>query len=195
MARRLACPPSRINSFAALRVEGDEMVGQAGPFDLFDRHSTAPWANTPSPRPISDWMRFCVAQSIAQRGIAATKKAAEKRAFLLQNGVCTHPCSKGERHETLARFVVKFTSSIVAVLSCFRPRKLCVSHRPVPARTSGAQNLIRDQGISEGLVGILEWLAQQMVQKKLGFVQQHNAFTQLDDPAQAQRLANFAWLN
>ena len=107
-----------------------------------------------------------------------------------------------------------------------------------------AQNLIRDQGISEGLVGILctletcpsfalvpgpgrpqfvsrprqqrvlyyyfldpqfglihvrlqtwlpftvqvyvnghEWLAQQMVQKKLGFVQQHNAFTQLDDPA------------
>ena len=27
-----------------------------------------------------------------------------------------------------------------------------------------------------------EWLAQQMVQKKLGFVQQHNAFTQLDDP-------------
>ncbi len=120
-----------------------------------------------------------------------------------------------------------------------------------------AQNLIRDQGISEGLVGILatqgtcssfalipgpdrprfvsrlrqqrvlyyyfldrqfglihvrlqtwlpftvqvyvnghEWLAQQMVQKKLGFVQQHNAFTQLDDPVQAQRLADrFAQLN
>jgi hypothetical protein len=120
-----------------------------------------------------------------------------------------------------------------------------------------AQGLIRDQGISEGLVGILctqetcpsfalvpgpqrprfvsrnrqqrvlyyyfldpqfglihvrlqtwlpftvqvyvnghEWLAQQMVQKKLGFVQQHNAFTQLDDPAQAQRLADrFAHLN
>ncbi|HMB04071.1 MAG TPA: hypothetical protein VKP69_10085 [Isosphaeraceae bacterium] len=114
-----------------------------------------------------------------------------------------------------------------------------------------AQGLIRDQGVSEGLVGILctqetcpsfalvpgpkrpqfvsrsrqhrvlyyyfldrefglihvrlqtwlpftvqvyvnghEWLAQQMVQKKLGFVQQHNAFTQLDDPAQAQRLAD-----
>jgi hypothetical protein len=114
-----------------------------------------------------------------------------------------------------------------------------------------AQGLIRDQGISEGLVGILctqetcpsfalvtapkrpqfvrrsrqqrvlyyyfldpafglihvrlqtwlpftvqvyvnghEWLAQQMVQKKLGFVQQHNAFTQLDDPTQAQRLAD-----
>src|SRR5262245_57890861 len=35
-----------------------------------------------------------------------------------------------------------------------------------------------------------EWLAQQMVQKKLGFVQQHNAFTQLDDPIQAQRLAD-----
>ena len=112
-----------------------------------------------------------------------------------------------------------------------------------------AQNLIRDQGISEGLVGILatqetcssfalipgpdrprfasrlrqqrvlyyyfldrqfglihvrlqtwlpftvqvyvnghEWLAQQMVQKKLGFVQQHNAFTQLDDPVQDQML-------
>ena len=114
-----------------------------------------------------------------------------------------------------------------------------------------AQDLIRDQGISEGLVGILctqetcpsfalvpgpqrpqfvsrnrrqrvlyyyfldpdfglihvrlqtwlpftvqvyvnghEWLAQQMVQKKLGFVQQHNAFTQLDDPARAQRLSD-----
>ena len=35
-----------------------------------------------------------------------------------------------------------------------------------------------------------EWLAQQMVQKKLGFVQQHNAFTQLDDPAKAQRIAD-----
>jgi hypothetical protein len=35
-----------------------------------------------------------------------------------------------------------------------------------------------------------EWLAQQMVQRQLGFVQQHNAFTQLDDPAQAQRLAD-----
>jgi hypothetical protein len=120
-----------------------------------------------------------------------------------------------------------------------------------------ARNLIRDQGIIEGLVGILctqetcssfalvpgpgrpefisrrrqqrvlyyyfldpqfglihirlqtwlpftvqvyvnghEWLAQQMVQKKLGFVQQHNAFTQLDDPVQAQRLADrFAKLN
>jgi hypothetical protein len=120
-----------------------------------------------------------------------------------------------------------------------------------------AQDLIRDQGISEGLVGILctletcpsftlvpgperpqfvsrsrqqrvlyyyfldpqfglihvrlqtwlpftiqvyvnghEWLAQQMVQKKLGFVQQHNAFTQLDDPIQAQRLADrFAQLD
>jgi len=41
-----------------------------------------------------------------------------------------------------------------------------------------------------------EWLAQQMVQKKLGFVQQHNAFTQLDDQVQAQRLADrFAELN
>jgi hypothetical protein len=120
-----------------------------------------------------------------------------------------------------------------------------------------AQNLIRNQGISEGLVGILctqetcpsfalvpgpkrpqfvsrprqqrvlyyyfldpqfglihvrlqtwlpftvqvyvnghEWLAQQMVHKKLGFVQQHNAFTQLDDPKEAQRLANrFPQLN
>jgi hypothetical protein len=35
-----------------------------------------------------------------------------------------------------------------------------------------------------------EWLAQQMVQKKLGFVQQHNAFTQLDEPTRAQRLAD-----
>src|SRR4051812_14428706 len=120
-----------------------------------------------------------------------------------------------------------------------------------------AQDLVRDQGITEGLVGILctletcpsfalvpgpkrpqfvsrprqqrvlsyyflnpqfglihvrlqtwlpftvqvyvnghEWLAQQMVLKKLGFVQQHNAFIQLDDPAQAQRLADrFAKLN
>jgi hypothetical protein len=41
-----------------------------------------------------------------------------------------------------------------------------------------------------------EWLAQQMVQKKLGFVQQHNAFTELDDPDQAQRIADrFARLN
>ncbi len=41
-----------------------------------------------------------------------------------------------------------------------------------------------------------EWLAQQMVRKQLGFVQQHNAFTQLDDPVQAQRLADrFAKLN
>jgi hypothetical protein len=120
-----------------------------------------------------------------------------------------------------------------------------------------ARSLIRDQGISEGLVGILctqetcpsftlvpgpkrpqfvsrprqqralyyyfldpqfgliyvrlqtwlpftvqvyvnghEWLAQQLVQKQLGFVQQHNAFTQLDDPIQAQRLADrFAQLD
>src|SRR5262249_36968895 len=120
-----------------------------------------------------------------------------------------------------------------------------------------ARNLIRDQGIIEGLVGILctqdtcpsfalvpgpgrpefisrrrqqrvlydyfldpqfglihirlqtwlpftvevyvngpEWLAQQMVQKKRGFVPQHNAFTQLDDPVQAQRRADrFAKLN
>jgi hypothetical protein len=41
-----------------------------------------------------------------------------------------------------------------------------------------------------------EWLAQQMVQKKLGFVQQHNAFTQLDDSDQVQRIADrFARLN
>src|SRR5262245_42774105 len=113
------------------------------------------------------------------------------------------------------------------------------------------QDLIRDQGISEGLVGILctpetgpafalipgpnrpqfvsrhrqqrvlyyyfldpqfglipvrlqtwlpftvqvyvngpEWLAPQMVQTQLGFVQPHNAFTQLDDPVQAQRRAD-----
>ncbi len=41
-----------------------------------------------------------------------------------------------------------------------------------------------------------EWLAQQLVQKKVGFVQLHNAFTELDDPVQAQRLADrFARLN
>ncbi|MGZ3357346.1 MAG: hypothetical protein ACXVBO_21190 [Isosphaeraceae bacterium] len=212
--------------------------------------------------------------------------------------------------KTLSRFISKFTSLIVAVLSCFdrvifkghlalaAPWELehfvdCVlkvrrsdfmktmapqysdrliEHAQKWARKSGrtyeyrtgqfrkdewARHLIRDQGISEGLVGILctlesgpsfalvpgpkrpqfvsrsrqqrilyyyfldpqfglihvrlqtwlpftvqvyvnghEWLAQQMVQKKLGFVQQHNAFTQLDDPAQAQRLADrFAHLN
>jgi hypothetical protein len=212
--------------------------------------------------------------------------------------------------KTLSRFVSKFTSLIVAVLSCFdrvifkghlalaAPCELeyfvdrvlkvrrsdfmktmapqysdrLIVHAQDWARKAGrtyeyrtgqfrkdewAQYLIRDQGISEGLVGILctqetcpsfallpgpqrpqfvsrnrqqrvlyyyfldpqfglihvrlqtwlpftvqvyvnghEWLAQQMVQKKLGFVQQHNAFTQLDDPVQAQRLADrFAQLN
>jgi hypothetical protein len=212
--------------------------------------------------------------------------------------------------KTLSRFVSKFTSLVVAVLSCFdrvifkghlalaAPCELeyfvdrvlkvrrsdfmkimapqysdrLVAHARNWAENAGrnyvyrtgqfrkdewAQSLIRDQGISEGLVGILctletcpcfalvpgpgrpqfvsrprqqrvlyyyfldpqfglihvrlqtwlpftvqvyvnghEWLAQQMAQKKLGFVQQHNAFTQLDDPTQAQRLANrFACLN
>jgi hypothetical protein len=212
--------------------------------------------------------------------------------------------------KTLSRFVTKFTSLIVAVLSCFdrvifkghlaltAPRELeyfvdcvlevrrsdfmktlaphysdrLVAHAQQWARKDDrtylyrtgqfrkdewAHNLIRDHGIVEGLVGILctletcpsfalvpgpkrpefvsrnrqqrvlyyyfldrqfglihvrlqtwlpftvqvyvnghEWLAQQMVQKKLGFVQQHNAFTQLDDPAQAQRIADrFAKLN
>jgi hypothetical protein len=35
-----------------------------------------------------------------------------------------------------------------------------------------------------------DWLAQQMVRLGLGFVQKHNAFTQLDEPAQAQRQAD-----
>jgi hypothetical protein len=34
------------------------------------------------------------------------------------------------------------------------------------------------------------YLAQQLAKKKLGFVQQDNAFTQLDEPAQAQTIAN-----
>ena len=206
--------------------------------------------------------------------------------------------------KTLSRFVTKFTSLIVAVLSCFdrvifkghlalaAPCELeyfvdrvlkvrrsdfmktmapqysdrLVAHAQAWAKKAGriymyrtgqfrkdqwAQNLIRNQGIFEGLVGILctqetcpsfalvpgpkrpqfvsrprqqrvlyyyfldpqfglihvrlqtwlpftiqvyvnghEWLAQQMVGRKLGFVQQHNAFTQLDDPAQAQHLAD-----
>jgi hypothetical protein len=206
--------------------------------------------------------------------------------------------------KTQSRFVAKFTSLIVAVLSCFdrvifkghlalaAPCELerfvdrvlkvrrtdfmktmapqysdrLVTHaqkwakktgRTYEYRTGGfrkdqwAQNLIRDQGISEGLVGILctqetcpsfklvpgpkrpqfvnrprqqrvlyyyfldpqfglvhvrlqtwlpftvqvyvnghEWLAQQMVHQKMGFVQQHNAFTQLDDPDKAQRIAD-----
>ena len=212
--------------------------------------------------------------------------------------------------KTLSRFVAKFTSLIVAVLSCFdrvifkghlavsAPCELeyfvdcvlrvrgshfmksmapqysdrLVAHAQAWAKKAGriymyrtgqfrkdewAQNLIRNQAIFEGLVGILctqetcpsfalvfgpkrpqfvsrprqqrvlyyyfldpqfglihvrlqtwlpftvqvyvnghEWLAQQMVQKKVGFVQQHNAFTQLDDPVKAQRLADrFAHLN
>jgi hypothetical protein len=35
-----------------------------------------------------------------------------------------------------------------------------------------------------------EWLARQMAQRGLGFVQVDNTFTELDDPAAAQRLAN-----
>ena len=35
-----------------------------------------------------------------------------------------------------------------------------------------------------------DWLAQQMARLGLGFVQQHNAFTQLDEPAKAQRQAD-----
>jgi hypothetical protein len=212
--------------------------------------------------------------------------------------------------KTLSRFVIKFTSLIVAVLSCFdrvifkghlalsAPCKLeyfvdcvlkvrrgdfmktlapqysdrLVVHARNWATKAGriyayrtgqfrkdewALNLIQVQRISEGLVGILctletcpsfalvpgpkrpqfvsrprqqrvlyyyfldrdfglihvrlqtwlpftvqvyinghEWLAQQMVHQKLGFVQQHNAFTQLDDPAKAQRIADrFAKLN
>jgi hypothetical protein len=41
-----------------------------------------------------------------------------------------------------------------------------------------------------------DWLAQQMAQRRLGFVQTDNAFTQLDNPKQAQTLADhFAHLN
>ena len=35
-----------------------------------------------------------------------------------------------------------------------------------------------------------EWLARQMLQQQLGFVQKDNAFTQLDDPQKAQKLAD-----
>src|SRR5262249_4243134 len=220
------------------------------------------------------------------------------------------PLPEENAMKTLSRFITKFTSLIVAVLSCFdrvifkghltlaAPHELerfvdyvlkvrrtdfmktfapqysnrLVDHAQNWARKAGrtyeyrtgqfrkdrwAQKLIRDQGISEGLIGILctqkpcpsfglmpgpdrpqfvsrprqqrvlyyyfldpqfglihvrlqtwlpftvqvyvnghEWLAQQMVQKKLGFVQQHNAFTQLDDPDKAQRLADrFAQLD
>lgn len=35
-----------------------------------------------------------------------------------------------------------------------------------------------------------DWLAQQMARLELGFVQKHNAFTQLDEPAKAQRQAD-----
>jgi hypothetical protein len=35
-----------------------------------------------------------------------------------------------------------------------------------------------------------DWLARQLQQQRLGFVQQDNAFTQLDDPARAQQLAD-----
>lgn len=44
-----------------------------------------------------------------------------------------------------------------------------------------------------------DWLARQMAQRKLGFCQQDNAFTQLDDPQKAQELAdhfvNLRWLS
>jgi hypothetical protein len=41
-----------------------------------------------------------------------------------------------------------------------------------------------------------DWLARQMLKKRLGFVQQDNAFTQLDDPEKAQQLADrFAQLD
>jgi hypothetical protein len=41
-----------------------------------------------------------------------------------------------------------------------------------------------------------DWLAQQMLARRMGFVQQGNAFVQLDDPAAAQQLADrFAHLN
>jgi hypothetical protein len=212
--------------------------------------------------------------------------------------------------KTLSRFLTKFTSLIVAVLSCFdrvifkghlalaAPSELerfvdftlkvrrgdfmktiapqysdrLVKHAQAWAQKAGrtyeyrtgqfrkedwARKLIRDQGLSEGLVGILctqetcpsfalvpgpdrpqfisrsrqqrvlyyyfldpqfglihirlqtwlpftvqvyvnghEWLAQQMVQQRIGFVQHDNAFTQLDDPVAAQRIADrFAKLN
>jgi hypothetical protein len=35
-----------------------------------------------------------------------------------------------------------------------------------------------------------DWLARQMQQRGLGFVQRDNAFTQLDDPVAAQKLAD-----
>jgi hypothetical protein len=35
-----------------------------------------------------------------------------------------------------------------------------------------------------------DWLARQLAQERLGFVQQDNAFTQLDDPVKAQQLAD-----
>lgn len=41
-----------------------------------------------------------------------------------------------------------------------------------------------------------DWLARQMLKRRLGFVQHDNAFTQLDDPEQAQQLADrFAQLD
>jgi hypothetical protein len=206
--------------------------------------------------------------------------------------------------KTLSRFITKFTSLIVAVLSCFdrvifkghlalaAPCELeyfvdrvlkvrrsdfmktlapqysdrLVAHAQNLAQEAGrtyvyrtgdfrkdewAQNLIREQGVVEGLVGVLctmetcpsfalvpgperpqfvsrprqqrvlyyyfldpqfglihvrlqtwlpftiqvyvnghEWLAQQLVQKKLGFVQQHNAFTQLDDQGNCAMMGN-----
>jgi hypothetical protein len=214
------------------------------------------------------------------------------------------PIPKENAMKTLSLFVSKFTSLIVAVLSCF-DRVLFKGHLALAApceleyfvdrvlkvrrtdfmktlapqysdrlvthaqnwahkakrtylyrtgdfrKDEWAQSIVRDQGIVEGLVGVLctletcpsfalipgperpqfvsrprqqrvlyyyfldsqfglihvrlqtwlpftiqvyvnghEWLAQQMVQKKLGFVQQHNAFTQLDDHVAAQRLAD-----
>jgi hypothetical protein len=192
--------------------------------------------------------------------------------------VCTLHCFdrvifKGHSSLSAPRELEKFVDYVLKVRRDYFMKTLApqysdrlVEHAQVMARKTGrtyqyrtgnfrkdqwAHQLIRDQGISSGLVGILctqetcssfqlapaegrpvfisrprqqrvlyyyfldpqlglihvrlqtwlpftiqvyvnghEWLAQQMVDKKLGFVQQHNAFTQLDDPAAAQRLAD-----
>jgi len=67
------------------------------------------------------------------------------------------------------------------------------------------QKIARERRHPEGLLAVLccqencRWLAREMLRHRLGFVQEDNAFTQLDDPQRAQRLADrflhVAWRN
>jgi hypothetical protein len=75
----------------------DRLTGKAGRAKRFGGAKRVQHLETGVEEDADDQRVFI--HRLTQRGIAATKKAAEKTAFLLQNGVCSSPCSKGERHE------------------------------------------------------------------------------------------------